>query len=1039
MGVNITKITTKGLLIMDSGAKVYLKSNPQKQGILQKKIIRNDRTFWYVKFDKQMTQYPESYLALCEKEEVLEDLPTLISKNIFNSVEDVRREITKIRLNGNLNDMLYSMGTTNTDFYAHQFKPVMKIINSASNSVLIADEVGLGKTIEAGLIWTELKQRFNFKRLLIVCPGVLRQKWKDELKKKMGVKAEIVDAKGLLNIAQNSDDEEFAIICSRQGLVTRTKDERKSDNDEDKDKGNLVRQVFDDLADKGEKIFDLLIVDEAHYLRNPETKIYKIARSLREVSEYAAFLSATPIQNKSDDLLSLVSLLDPTNFSREYVSTSAFDEILEINRPLIKLRDGLLAEKLDRDSILELIEEVHDRDILGLFDNSRQLDAMQEEIEEDPNISQERLHHFAYEIDSINSLGYIINRTRKRDIQEYRVTREAIPEEIQMTPEENEIYDAISETIREYAENLLGNEHLAKFLLCMPQRMMSSCIYASLMLWKNRMDSIYYDDSDAEFEKIEITDFMNEIYDTVAQIKDFQTLYDNDTKYERLLKVLKEIQRKYPKDKVVLFSSFVSTLEYLQERLGKDGINGLVISGKVKDKDAILEKFEKDDSQKILLASEVGSEGVDLQFCRLLINYDLPWNPMRVEQRIGRLDRIGQKSDKILIWNMFHDTTIDERIYNKLYTKFEICTSALGDFEIILGDMFKKLTIDLLTLSPEEQDKRIEQTRVAIINREEQNNKLEEEASQLTAYGDYVLQEIQKAKDEDNIITASDIANYVVDTLTKLYKDVTVTKTTTDGKYEITTSSAFRLDYEDYCSKNGQSINSLLLRDYGSIPCVFTNNVVMKTKGNVEIINQFHPIIRFLRSVDIKNNFAPTSVIKVENCDNKGLFLVGVSLMSAEGVTSYEKLLFNGKDLNTGQDLTSDMAKKVLLNALNKGRLWVERTNLDYDELKDSAEEIMLINTDCYDDAVKDIENQNFDKAEMQKATLLRHLKLKTAQFQETRQKLIDKHNEKMLPATEGKFMILKQKIDDKLLKIEKNKNIKHNKNDVCMVLVKAV
>lgn len=543
--------------------------------------------------------------------------------------------------------MLYSMGTTNTDFYAHQFKPVMKIINSASNSVLIADEVGLGKTIEAGLIWTELKQRFNFKKLLIICPGVLRQKWKDELKKKMGVTAKIVDAKELLAISQDNDEDEFALICSRQGLVTRSKSERKNKEDTERDKGNIVRQTFEDLADKGEKIFDLLIIDEAHYLRNPETQIYKIARSLREISEYAVFLSATPIQNKSDDLLSLVSLLDPTNFSREYVNTNAFDEILEINKPLIKLRDGLLAEKLNRDNVLELIKEVHEKDILGLFNNSKQLCVIQEEIEENPNISQERLHHFAYEIDSINSLGYIINRTRKRDIQEYRVTREAIPEEIKMTLEENKIYDAISDTVRRYAEQM-GNEHLAKFLLCMPQRMMSSCIYASLMLWKKRIDSLYYDDGDVEFEKIEISDFMNKIYNTVEQIKDFQTLYDNDTKYQRLLKVLREISKEYPNDKIVLFSSFVSTLEYLQTRLETDGIKGLVISGKVKDKDTILEKFEKDDTQRILLASEVGSEGVDLQFCRLLINYDLPWNPMRIEQRIGRLDRIGQKMVKYL-------------------------------------------------------------------------------------------------------------------------------------------------------------------------------------------------------------------------------------------------------------------------------------------------------------------------------------------------------------------------------------------------------
>lgn len=115
----------------------------------------------------------------------------------------------------------------------------------------------------------------------------------------------------------------------------------------------------------------------------------------------------------------------------------------------------------------------------------------------------------------------------------------------------------------------------------------------------------------------------------------------------------------------------------------------------------------------------------------------------------------------------------------------------------------------MLLLSPEQQDARIEQTRRAIINQEEQNNKLEEEASQLTAYGDYVLQEIQKAKDEDNIITATDIANYVIDTLTKLYKNTTITTTSIEGKYEISVDSAFRLDYEDYCSKNNLSTNSL--------------------------------------------------------------------------------------------------------------------------------------------------------------------------------------------------------------------------------------
>lgn len=161
--------------------------------------------------------------------------------------------------------------------------------------------------------------------------------------------------------------------------------------------------------------------------------------------------------------------------------------------------------------------------------------------------------------------------------------------------------------------------------------------------------------------------------------------------------------------------------------------------------------------------------------------------------------------------------------------------------------------------------------------------------------------------------------------------------------------------------------------------------------------------------------------------------------MSAEGVISYEKLLFNGRNIDNGQSLSSDEAKKILLEALNKGRLWVERTNLNYQELSQIADDIMVTNFLCYEKVVDDIENQNFDKAEMQKATLQRHFKLKEAQYYETRQKYIDSHNERMLPALEGKFTILKQKIDDKLLKIEKNKKIEPEKNDICMVLVKAV
>ena len=151
-----------------------------------------------------------------------------------------------------------------------------------------------------------------------------------------------------------------------------------------------------------------------------------------------------------------------------------------------------------------------------------------------------------------------------------------------------------------------------------------------------------------------------------------------------------------------------------------------------------------------------------------------------------------------------------------------------------------------------------------------------------------------------------------------------------------------------------------------------------------------------------------------------------------------EKLIYNGQNVQTGQWLEGEVAKKSLLEALNKGRLWNERSGLNYDKLGKMSEDIMISNLESYENTVKDIKNQNFDKAEMQKATLQRHLDLKKAQLAVTKQKYIESHNEKMLPAVEGKFSILRQKIEDRLLKIENNKNIKAEKTDVCMVLVKA-
>ena len=116
----------------------------------------------------------------------------LLKRGRVGDGADLRRAVTHARLTGRLADVIYSMDTTGTDFYAHQFKPIVKLMNSVSRGILIADEVGLGKTIEAGLLWTELRTRFDFRRLFVLCPAMLRDKWRSELRQRFGVTADVL-------------------------------------------------------------------------------------------------------------------------------------------------------------------------------------------------------------------------------------------------------------------------------------------------------------------------------------------------------------------------------------------------------------------------------------------------------------------------------------------------------------------------------------------------------------------------------------------------------------------------------------------------------------------------------------------------------------------------------------------------------------------------------------------------------------------------------------------------------------------------------
>src|SRR5690606_9863603 len=153
------------------------------------------------------------------------------------------------------------------------------------------------------------------------------------------------------------------------------------------------------------------------------------------------------------------------------------------------------------------------------------------------------------------------------------------------------------------------------------------------------------------------------------------------------------------------------------ERLKQSGIDSIIVHGGV-DKDEALRQFESSQGTRILLSTEVAAEGVDLQFSSLLVNYDLPWNPAKIEQRIGRIDRIGQEEPQILSWNLLYEGTVDERVHDRLLDRLDIFRNALGSMEAILGEQIRDLAYELMShhLSADREVELIDRTQVAIAN-----------------------------------------------------------------------------------------------------------------------------------------------------------------------------------------------------------------------------------------------------------------------------------------------------------------------------------
>lgn len=449
----------------------------------------------------------------------------------------------------------------------HQLETAQQVVERMNGKAILADEVGLGKTIEAGLILKEYMIRGLVKKVLILVPASLVSQWVMELNKKFYIPA----------IAQRK-----SYVWEQYDCVVSSIDTAKR---------SPHREII------AEQQYDLIIIDEAHKLKNHKTKNYEFVQSLKK--KFCLLLTATPIQNRIEEIFYLVSLLKPGHLGSQSV-------------------------------------------FLEKYKNKRL--SMQED---------------QYLKDLVNKV-MIRNRRATTGIEWTERKVETIP--IQFTPEERDLYDSL-ENLKNGDSDFVPHG----FSLLTLKREACSSREAVFYTLKNMMNKLE-EPSESYLQSIQT------IQSKIEKIT-------QNSKAEKTLELIKSID-----DKVIIFTEYRATQLYLQWFLQQHGIRSVPFRGGFKrgKKDWMRDLFKN--HVQVLIATEAGGEGINLQFCSHVINFDLPWNPMRLEQRIGRVHRLGQEND-VHIYNFAIKDTIEEHILQLLYEKIKLFERVVGELDEILMNL----------------------------------------------------------------------------------------------------------------------------------------------------------------------------------------------------------------------------------------------------------------------------------------------------------------------------------------------------------------
>ena len=511
----------------------------------------------------------------------------------------------------------------------HQLHVLNRAVSDNNVRYILADEVGLGKTIEAGLIIEELKARGLIKRILVVCPTGLVTQWNIEMEEKFGEKFRIIlpeDYDTIRKITDNDDvygqfDQVISPMDSIKPLEKRigwTEERIEQYNEE---------RIYS-IINSG---WDLVIIDEAHRVAGSTGEVarYKLGNLLAAASPYLLLLTATPHNGKTEPFLRLIRLVDEKAF------------------PNMKA--------VVKEQVAPYVIRTEKRE-------------------------------------AIDNNGNLLFKNRNTHIVELHWD--------ERHSQQRKLYEMVSSYVSKNYNKALrnrGKNMWVIFLLIMMQRLVTSSTTAVRQSLQKRIKILeeqafrYESMTEAEFVEIDLEenmeeaiaaismDIKSEIEDlnqivAVAQQAEYQYL---DVKVEPLLSIVDDIFAEDKNRKLIIFTEFVATQQYLSKLLKDRGYSTSLLNGSlsIEERNLVLAEFREETS--ILISTDAGGEGLNLQFANYMINYDLPWNPMKIEQRIGRVDRIGQQRD-VEIYNFVLADTVETRVKDVLEEKLSVILREIG-------------------------------------------------------------------------------------------------------------------------------------------------------------------------------------------------------------------------------------------------------------------------------------------------------------------------------------------------------------------------